>query len=98
MSDSMSRRQFLTASAGALGVAGMLLADTATQPVSHAGKAHIAITLDLEMARNFPTWEQTHWDYEKGNLDADSKKYSVEAAQLVKKHDGRIHFFVVGQV
>ena len=29
----------------------------------------IAITMDLEMARNFPHWEDTHWDYEKGNLD-----------------------------
>ena len=32
------------------------------------GKALIAITLDLEMSRNFPTRETTHWDYEKGNL------------------------------
>lgn len=63
-----------------------------------AKRARIAITLDLEMSRNFPTWEQTHWDYEKGNLDEPTKKYSVEAARRVKKHGGRIHFFVVGRV
>ena len=26
------------------------------------------------MSRNFPTWEKTHWDYEKGNLDADDQE------------------------
>jgi hypothetical protein len=35
-------------------------------------KALIAITLDLEMARNYPTWDQTEWDYEKGNLTAEA--------------------------
>lgn len=61
-------------------------------------KALIAITLDLEMSRNFPTWETTHWDYEKGNLDADTKQYSVEAARRVKERGGVIHFFCVGRV
>ncbi|MEQ1829442.1 MAG: polysaccharide deacetylase family protein [Pirellula sp.] len=61
-------------------------------------KARIAITLDLEMARNFPKWEDTHWDYEKGNLDEAAKRYSVAAASRVKQHGGRIHFFCVGQV
>jgi peptidoglycan/xylan/chitin deacetylase (PgdA/CDA1 family) len=60
-----------------------------------ADKAQIAITLDLEMARNFPTWEATHWDYEKGNLNDETKKYAVEAARRVKAHGGRIHFFLV---
>ena len=57
----------------------------------------IAITLDLEMSRNFPTWDQTHWDYEKGNLDAATKRYAVEAARRVKARGGVIHFFAVGQ-
>src|SRR5262249_27364559 len=52
----------------------------------------------LEMSRNFPTWEQTHWDYEKGNLDADTKRYAAEAARRVQKRGGRIHFFAVGHV
>jgi peptidoglycan/xylan/chitin deacetylase (PgdA/CDA1 family) len=61
-------------------------------------KAQIAISLDLEMARNFPTWETTHWDYEKGNLNEPTKRYCVEAARRVQAHGGVIHFFAVGQV
>src|SRR5437762_7362184 len=61
-------------------------------------KALIAITLDLEMSRNFPTWETTHWDYEKGNLNAETIRYAVEAARRVKERGGRIHFFVVGRM
>jgi hypothetical protein len=60
-------------------------------------KAQIAITLDLEMSRNFPTWETTHWDYEKGNLNAETIRYAVEAGRRVKARGGRIHFFVVGR-
>jgi peptidoglycan/xylan/chitin deacetylase (PgdA/CDA1 family) len=62
-----------------------------------ADKATIAVTLDLEMSRNFPTWDQTHWDYEKGNLDTATKTYALEAAQRVKAHGGVIHFFALGQ-
>ena len=60
--------------------------------------ALIAITLDLEMSRNFPTWETTHWDYEKGNLNDETKAYAVEAARRVKARGGRLHFFAVGRV
>lgn len=59
--------------------------------------AQVAITLDLEMSQNYPTWEQTHWNYEKGNLDSDTKAYAVEAARRVKAKGGRIHFFALGQ-
>jgi peptidoglycan/xylan/chitin deacetylase (PgdA/CDA1 family) len=62
-----------------------------------AQKALIAITLDLEMSRNFPTWDQTYWDFEKGNLDAATKRYAVEAARRVKARGGVIHFFAVGR-
>jgi len=82
-----SRRSFLAGSAGGW------LHNTANQK-----KARIAITLDLEMARHFPTWEQTNWDYEKGNLNDETKEYAVAAARRVKRHGGRIHFFVVGRV
>ncbi len=61
-------------------------------------KARIAITFDLEMSRNFPTWEQTNWDYEKGNLDDATKRYTVTAAQRIKEAGGVLHGFVVGQV
>lgn len=63
-----------------------------------AGKARVAITLDLEMSRNFPDWEATHWDYEKGNLNDETKKYSVEAARRVRAAGGVVHFFAVGRV
>jgi polysaccharide deacetylase len=84
----LDRRAFLAAAA------------TATAAASAAGsddKAHIAITLDLEMSRNFPTWETTHWDYEKGNLNAETIAYAVEAARRVKARGGRIHFFALGR-
>ncbi len=74
----------------------------AAAPTSRAApelqKALIALSLDLEMSRNFPTWDQTHWDYEKGNLDEATKTYAVEAARRVKEKGGRIHFFAVGRV
>src|SRR6478672_5855379 len=61
-------------------------------------KALIAITLDLEMARNFPHWDDTHWDYEKGNLNQPAKDYAVSACHRVKRRGGVIHTFCVGQV
>jgi peptidoglycan/xylan/chitin deacetylase (PgdA/CDA1 family) len=61
-------------------------------------RALIAITLDLEMSRHFPVWEQTEWDYKKGLLDDDTKRYSVEAARRVKAKGGLIHFFSVARV
>lgn len=63
-----------------------------------ADKALVAITLDMEMSRNFPVWEDTHWDYTKGNLNEPAKRYCVEAARRVKAKGGVIHFFAVGQV
>lgn len=92
----VSRRRFVqavaaaaggfTAGGNALGVPGRAQADSAL----------IAISLDLEMSRNFPNWEDTHWDYEKGNLNAETKQYAVEAARRVKAVGGVIHFFLVG--
>jgi peptidoglycan/xylan/chitin deacetylase (PgdA/CDA1 family) len=92
-----NRRQFLTTVAGAAaGLAtGQLRAAT---PAPSNAKAQIAITLDLEMARNFPRWEDTHWDYEKGNLNQAAKDYALAACRRVKQRGGRIHTFVVGQV
>jgi peptidoglycan/xylan/chitin deacetylase (PgdA/CDA1 family) len=90
-----SRRGFLAAALGTSPAWGWP-ARTFTDPLP-AKKALIAITLDLEMSRNFPTWDQTHWDYEKGNLDASSKRYAAEAARRVKARGGVIHFFALGR-
>jgi len=84
----LSRRHAIAA--GALAVAPTALAEAPP-------RARIAITLDLEMARNFPRWEDTHWDYEKGNLDDATKAYAVAAAERVAARGGRIHFFLVGR-
>lgn len=96
-----SRRHFL---------AGLLTAAASTGPPDRVlswhsqatkprqDRALIAITLDLEMSRNFPTWDQTHWDYSKGDLDEDSKKYALEASRRIKEDGGLAHFFVVGRV
>src|SRR2546423_11409973 len=94
----VSRRQFLAAaSMAAAGIAspghGAEPSDQSAQPGSK--KAQVAISLDLEMARNFPGWEDMHWDYEKGNLNAEAKAYAVEAARRVKAKGGRVHFFLV---
>jgi peptidoglycan/xylan/chitin deacetylase (PgdA/CDA1 family) len=92
-----NRRQFLTTVAGA--AAGLATGNMRAATLAPSReKAQIAITLDLEMARNFPRWEDTHWDYEKGNLNQPAKDYAVAACRRVKQRGGRIHTFVVGQV
>ncbi|MBY0589085.1 polysaccharide deacetylase family protein [bacterium] len=85
------RRDFLKASVGAIASSTLAVASESPSP------ALIAITLDLEMARNFPRWEETGWDYEKGNLNQESKDYTLEAARRVKQAGGRLHTFAVGQ-
>ena len=92
-------KQFLTAAVASASYFGCA-ADAAENPLKTAtfDKAQIAITLDLEMARNFPRWEDTHWDYEKGNLNDAAKRYTLEACDRVKQRGGVIHNFVVGQV
>jgi peptidoglycan/xylan/chitin deacetylase (PgdA/CDA1 family) len=94
-----SRRGLLRQTSGAAALAlGLTGAARAAPQPQRRQQALVAITLDLEMSRNFPTWETTHWDYEKGNLDADTKSYAVEAGLRVKEQGGRIHYFCVGRV
>ena len=90
-----SRRQFLAHILA--GSAGFLCSSNGSAN-EESKKALIAISLDLEMSRNFPRWEDTHWDYEKGNLNAETKKYTTEACRRVKAHGGVVHCFVVGRV
>ena len=91
---SISRRSFLAAAVG-----GTLATAVG---ISQAGKerkrAQIAITLDLEMSRHYPKRDMLEWDYQKGNLDAATKKYALEAARVAKERGGKIHFFCVGRV
>src|SRR5579864_6519824 len=89
----IGRREFL-------GVSGVALAGkVAGQAAGPAARqAQIAITLDLEMSRNFPAWEDTHWDYEKGNLNGETKRYAVEACRRIGRAGGTAHCFAVGRV
>jgi hypothetical protein len=92
----INRRRFLgSAAAASLGFAAYR---STRADATSEGKALIAITLDLEMSRNFPRWEDTHWDYEKGNLDEAAKKYTVGVCRRVKAAGGVAHLFVVGRV
>lgn len=91
-----TRRGFLGIAASSA-LAPLAMADE--RPVAELrDKALVAITLDLEMSRNFPTWETTHWDYEKGNLNDETKRYAVEACRRVRAARGVAHCFAVGRV
>ncbi|HVU86235.1 MAG TPA: polysaccharide deacetylase family protein [Pirellulales bacterium] len=93
----LARRDFLRASAAAV-LGGAALARRGAANQSQPGTALVAITLDLEMSRNFPRWEDTHWDYEKGNLNDESKAYTVEACRRIKAAGAVAHLFAVGRV
>ncbi|MBM3821947.1 MAG: twin-arginine translocation signal domain-containing protein [Verrucomicrobia bacterium] len=92
-----NRRQFLRTTAAAGLAAATAIVSAANPPAPARRKARVAITMDLEMARNFPRWEDTHWDYTKGHLNEETKRYALAAARRVKFHGGVIHFFLVGQ-
>ena len=91
-----TRRDFLAGSLATL-AAGTLLARQRQASDTPKDPAQIAITLDLEMSAQFPRPGMTEWNFEKGNLDADTKAYAVEAARRVKAKGGRIHFFALGR-
>jgi len=93
MNPLLTRRRFL---AGSI-TAGMGCLALGARQNADAEKALVAITLDLEMSRNFPTWETTHWDYEKGNLNDETKRYTAEACRRVKAARGVLHCFAVGR-
>lgn len=94
----ISRRSFL---AGSLAAAGAVMGSRSVAADARARaldeKALVSITLDLEMSRNFPVWADTHWDYEKGNLNAPTKEYTVEACRRVKAAGGVVHNFLVAR-
>lgn len=92
------RRVLATSVAAGMGYLFARAPELDAQKKADADKALIAITLDLEMSRNFPTWESTEWDYEKGNLNDETKKYTAEACRRVKAAGGVLHCFAVGRV
>ncbi len=92
----LDRRAFLAGSVAA--TMGLAAAVGRAQNDPHRGQALLAVTLDLEMSRHYPKRGMLEWDYEKGNLDADTKQYAVEAGRVAKEHGGRIHYFCVGRV
>ncbi|MEX2120842.1 MAG: polysaccharide deacetylase family protein [Pirellulales bacterium] len=99
VSSPISRRRFMAASL--LGAGSALegrWSAAAEDQAADADQALIAITFDLEMSRNFPRWEDTHWDYEKGNLNEETKRYTVEACRRVRERGGVLHTFAVGRV
>ncbi|MEQ1923414.1 MAG: twin-arginine translocation signal domain-containing protein [Pyrinomonadaceae bacterium] len=90
-----NRREFvrnisLAGAAAGLGGVGVLAQPT---PAPQRDKALIAITLDLEMARNFPKWEDSHWDYEKGNLNDDAKRYAYAARAGIATADNKAKYW-----
>ncbi len=83
------------------GLAASTLAAVGTGRVAAAApgnKAQIAITLDLDMSRMYPTRDVMEWDFQKGNLNDPTKNYSLKAARITKDLGGLIHFFCVGRV
>ena len=88
------RRFFSMTAAGSVGTLGAI----STGEEHKRNKAHIAITFDLEMSRHYPKRGMLEWDYQKGNLDEATKKYSVEAANVARERGAKIHFFCVGRV
>jgi peptidoglycan/xylan/chitin deacetylase (PgdA/CDA1 family) len=88
---SLSRRGFLAGCAA--GAAGLAPAGE-----DRGGKALVAITLDLEMSAQYPRRGMVEWNYEKGNLDDDTKRYAARAGRLVRERGGVIHYFCVGRV
>jgi peptidoglycan/xylan/chitin deacetylase (PgdA/CDA1 family) len=89
----LTRRRFFSASAAGAIVAAAALSSS-SQPKR---RAQIALTLDLEMSAEYPKRGMTEWNYRKGDLDADTKRYAVGAAKAAKDRGGVIHFFALGQ-
>jgi peptidoglycan/xylan/chitin deacetylase (PgdA/CDA1 family) len=93
----VTRRRFLAGTVAA-GMGYLFARAPGFEKHAEDDKALIAITLDMEMSRNFPQWDDTHWDYEKGNLNDETKKYTVEACKRLKAAGGVLHCFAVGRV
>jgi peptidoglycan/xylan/chitin deacetylase (PgdA/CDA1 family) len=94
----VSRRRFVAGASAALVSPQLLHAANGQTDPADDNKALIAITLDLEMSRHYPTWDVMHWDYEKGNLNQATKQYTLDACRRVKAQGGVIQSFILGRV
>ena len=92
MSEQLSRRRFISAAA-----AGGIAAAAGFSSLAPKRQALVAISLDLEMSAEYPNRGMTEWNYRKGDLDAATKKYAIDAAKIAKDRGGLIHFFALGQ-
>ena len=88
----LTRRRFLSAAS-----AGALAAAAGFSSLPPRRRALVAVTLDLEMSAEYPKRGMTEWNYRKGDLDADTKRYAVKAAEVAKDRGGLIHFFALGR-
>lgn len=59
--------------------------------------ALIGVTLDVEMSMQYPRRGMLEWNYEKGNLNAETKQYTREACRRVRAAGGVLHAFVLGR-
>lgn len=91
----LSRRSFLQGTLAGAVVGGAAKPGAADKS---RRKAQIAITLDLEMSRHYPRRGMLEWDFQKGNLSENTKRYALEASRVAKKQGGLIQFFCVGRV
>ncbi|QDU06314.1 Polysaccharide deacetylase [Gimesia chilikensis] len=93
--NSLSRRAFFSASLAAVSCSQF---SSLQARLNKASKAQIAITFDLEMSRMYPSRDMLEWDYQKGNLNQETKDYSLKAAQIATELGGKVHYFCVGRV
>lgn len=92
----ISRRSFVNVLTGS--AFGIQTTFTRSADSQSPKKAQIAITFDLEMSRQYPQRDMYEWDFQKGNLNKETKDYSLKAAETAKELSGLIHFFCVGRV
>ena len=88
----LARRDFRALVAAAVGT--LALTSTASMPPCRraglvAGRHHARSGNEPQL----PALGDTHWDYEKGNLNDETKAYTVEACRRIKAAGGIAHLF-----
>lgn len=94
----LTRRGFLSQSLAAAGCFASNVMLGQTSNVAPRTRASLCITFDLEMSAHYPSWGDTHWNFEKGNLNTPTKDYTVQAGERIRSAGGKMHCFCVGRV